>query len=216
MRPLVRDERGVRFQCRVAILHKDGFVKLYRADAKDPVASALRNRGPIREVGFIEQSHLLITTSDDSVKIWDAFSGTLRKELDGEVMRPLCFTSISTCAEPGPEPLRFATVERVRPRRHDLGCRDARPGRDLPAGGNIPVAGRLPDARRHDPRDHRRRSLGHDLVHPHEETAGDPLRPIAAGRRLLRRGCPVAEKARTQALRWILESRRATASRRAS
>ncbi len=111
MRPLVRDENRVHFQAREAILHKDGFVKLFNLYAKEPVAAALRHRGPIREVGFIAQYRLLITTSDDSVKIWDALSGELRKELDGEVMRPLTFTSISTCDEPGPEPLRFATID---------------------------------------------------------------------------------------------------------
>src|SRR5262249_6601507 len=111
MRPLLRDERGVRFQSRFAMLYKDGTVKIYNPDAKDPVAPPLRHREPIRELGFIEQHGLLITTSDNTVRIWDALTGGLRKELDGEVMRPLAFTSISTCAEPGPEPLRFVTID---------------------------------------------------------------------------------------------------------
>jgi RNA polymerase sigma factor (sigma-70 family) len=111
MRPLLHDERGVRFQTRVAILHKDGFVKLYSADAKDPVAPWLRHTSPIREFGFIAQFNLLITTSDDCVKIWDALSARLRKELKGEVMRPLAFTSISTCAETGPDPFHFVTLD---------------------------------------------------------------------------------------------------------
>ncbi|MGP0068652.1 MAG: sigma-70 family RNA polymerase sigma factor [Isosphaeraceae bacterium] len=112
MRPLLNDdERGSRFQTRFAELYKDGSVKVYNPDAKDPIAPPMRHKGPIREVGFIEQSRLMITTSDDSVKIWDALSGALRKELDGEVMRPLVFTSVSTCAEPGPEPLRFVTID---------------------------------------------------------------------------------------------------------
>jgi RNA polymerase sigma factor (sigma-70 family) len=111
MRPLLNDERGSRFQCRFAELYKDGSVKIYNPDAKDPVGPPLRHKGPIREVGFIEQSRLLITTSDEAVKIWDALSCELRKELDGEVMRPLVFTSISTCAEPGPEPVRFVTID---------------------------------------------------------------------------------------------------------
>jgi RNA polymerase sigma factor (sigma-70 family) len=111
MRPLLKDERGVRFQCRVAFLYKDGTVKLFNADAKDPVAPPLRHAKPIREFGFIEQAKLLITISDDSMKIWDALTGDLRKELAGEVMRPLAFTSISTCAEPGPDPVRFVTID---------------------------------------------------------------------------------------------------------
>jgi RNA polymerase sigma factor (sigma-70 family) len=111
MRPLLNDERGSHFQSRFAELYKDGSVKIYNPDAKDPVGPPLRHKGPIREIGFIEQSRLLITTSDEAVKIWDALSCELRKELDGEVMRPLVFTSISTCAEPGPEPVRFVTVD---------------------------------------------------------------------------------------------------------
>ena len=111
MRPLIRDENGLIFQSRIAILYKDGTVKLYRWESKDPVAPPLRHKAPIREFGFIAQFKLLITTSDDSVKIWDALSGALRKELDGEVMLPLAFTSISTCAEPSPGPFRFVTID---------------------------------------------------------------------------------------------------------
>jgi RNA polymerase sigma factor (sigma-70 family) len=111
MRPLIRNEIGLVFQSRIAILYKDGTVKLYRWESKDPVAPPLRHKAPIREFGFIEQFKLLITTSDESVKIWDALSGELRKELPGEVMLPLAFTSIGTCAEPGPEPFRFVTID---------------------------------------------------------------------------------------------------------
>ena len=111
MRPLIRNEIGLVFQSRIAILYKDGTVKLYRWESKDPVAPPLRHKAPIREFGFIEQFKLLITTSDESVKIWDALSGELRKELPGEVMLPLAFTSIGTCAEPGPEPFQFVTID---------------------------------------------------------------------------------------------------------
>jgi WD40 repeat protein len=78
-----------------------------------PIVPPMRHKTPIREVAFIEQSKLLITTSDDAVKIWDALSGDLRKEIDGEVMRPLLFTVISSCAEPGPDPVRFVTVDAI-------------------------------------------------------------------------------------------------------
>jgi RNA polymerase sigma factor (sigma-70 family) len=112
MRPVFRDEKGRwLFHSREALLYKDGTVKLFRTNVEAPVAPPLRHRSPIREVSFIEQFKLLITTSDDSVKIWDALSGELRKEIDGQAMRPLLFTSISSCAEPGPGPLQFATID---------------------------------------------------------------------------------------------------------
>jgi RNA polymerase sigma factor (sigma-70 family) len=111
MRPLVRDANGVRFQSRLAVLYKDGTAKLFRPDAKDPVVLRLRHGSPVRELGFIEQSRLLFTTSDDRVSIWDALSGALRKEIGGAVMRPLFFSSMSTCAEPGPDPVRLTTID---------------------------------------------------------------------------------------------------------
>jgi RNA polymerase sigma factor (sigma-70 family) len=111
MRPLIQTARGSRFQARCAVLNKDGTVKLFRTDAMAPIVRPMRHKTPIREVAFIEQCKLLITTSDGAVKIWDALSGDLRKEIDGEVMRPLLFTSISSCAEPGPDPVRFVTVD---------------------------------------------------------------------------------------------------------
>jgi WD40 repeat protein len=112
MRPLFLDGKGRwLFHSREALLYKDGTVKLFRTNLVDPVVPPLRHRSPIREVSFVEQFKLLITTSDDSVKVWDALSGELRKEIDGNVMRPLLFTSISSCAEPGPGPLCFATID---------------------------------------------------------------------------------------------------------
>jgi hypothetical protein len=69
--------------------------------------SAARSLRPFEQFGCD-----LITTSDDSVKVWDALSGELRKEIDGDVMRPLLFTSISSCAEPGPEDVPLAVEKR--------------------------------------------------------------------------------------------------------
>jgi len=108
MRPLTEDNW---FQSRLAVLYKDGTAKLWSLEAKDPIVPPLRHEGPIREVAFIEQAKLLITTSDNSVKIWDALSGELRKTIDGEVMRPLVFSDMSTCAPPGPQPIRFVTID---------------------------------------------------------------------------------------------------------
>ena len=42
--------------------------------------------GPIREVTFKDEAKLLITVSDDSVKLWDALNGSLRKEIKGQVV----------------------------------------------------------------------------------------------------------------------------------
>jgi RNA polymerase sigma factor (sigma-70 family) len=89
MRPLIRDERGVRFQSREAILYEDGTAELWRPDLKDPVARTLRHTGPIRNLTFFDESNLLVTVSDDSVRIWDALSGQLRKELPGQYISPL-------------------------------------------------------------------------------------------------------------------------------
>ncbi|HEV3164179.1 MAG TPA: sigma-70 family RNA polymerase sigma factor, partial [Isosphaeraceae bacterium] len=91
MRPLIKDEKGVRFQSREAILYKDGTVKLWSYESKEPVGPPLRHKTAIREVTFLDEAALLITTSDDSVKVWDGLSGTLRKEIEGQVMRPLFF-----------------------------------------------------------------------------------------------------------------------------
>ena len=59
--------------------------------AKEPVCPPLRHDGPIREVTFKDEAKLLITVSDDSVKLWDGLTGSLRKEIKGQVVRPLFF-----------------------------------------------------------------------------------------------------------------------------
>jgi RNA polymerase sigma factor (sigma-70 family) len=94
MRPLINDEWGVRFQTREAILYKDGTAKLWRFDQKDPIVPPLRHKGPIRELTFLGSCpsngpNVLVTTSDDSVKLWDALSGAPLAELPDQVMRPL-------------------------------------------------------------------------------------------------------------------------------
>ena len=38
MRPVIEDAKGVRFQCREAILYKDGTAKLFSLQQKDPIA----------------------------------------------------------------------------------------------------------------------------------------------------------------------------------
>jgi WD40 repeat protein len=65
----------------------------------------LRHEGPIREVTFLNKHKLLITTSDDSVRLWDGLSGALRKEIRGQVIRPLFFSDM----DGGPD--RFVTID---------------------------------------------------------------------------------------------------------
>jgi hypothetical protein len=89
MRPLIKDEHGVRFQSREVILYKDGSAKLWSLDRKDPVAPPLRHNGAIRNITFFDQANLLVSVSDESIKLWDGLSGELRKELPGQYISPL-------------------------------------------------------------------------------------------------------------------------------
>ncbi len=102
MRPLIVDARGVRFQCREVILYRDGTLKVYKFDpadgvefardeAQEPMVPPLRHNGPIREVNVFNDEKLLITTSDDEVKVWDGLSCELKKSIEGQFMRPLFF-----------------------------------------------------------------------------------------------------------------------------
>src|SRR5262249_19219228 len=63
-----------------------------------------RHTGPIRELTFFDESNLLITTSDESIKVWDALTGEPRKELVGQVVRPLWLSF-------APEAKRFVTID---------------------------------------------------------------------------------------------------------
>ncbi|MFI5458120.1 MAG: sigma-70 family RNA polymerase sigma factor [Isosphaerales bacterium] len=89
MRPLIKNARGVRFQSREAIRYKDGTAKLWSLERKDPIAPTLRHKGPIRELTFFDESNLLITLSDESVKVWDALTGKPRKELKRQTIGPM-------------------------------------------------------------------------------------------------------------------------------
>ena len=66
----------------------------------EPMVPPLRHDGPIREVGtfpkscaieFEHEAKLLITTSDDQVKVWDGLSCELKKTIAGRFMSPLFF-----------------------------------------------------------------------------------------------------------------------------
>jgi RNA polymerase sigma factor (sigma-70 family) len=105
MRPLIKDEKGVRFQSREAILYKDGTVKLWLMDTKDSVAAPLRHEGPITDVAFFDSAKLLVTCSDQSVRIWDGLSGQLRKEIAGQLVSPLFFADVGAA-------MRLVTVDR--------------------------------------------------------------------------------------------------------
>ena len=104
MRPLIEDEKGVRFQSREAIRYKDGTAKLWSQEKKDPVAPTLRHKGPIRELTFFDESNLLITRSDESIKVWDALTGEPRKELEGQTIRPMWLSF-------APGAKRFVTID---------------------------------------------------------------------------------------------------------
>jgi hypothetical protein len=104
MRPLIEFERGVRFQSREAIRYKDGTAKLWSAEQKDPIAPNLRHKGPIRELTFFDESNLLITRSDESIKVWDGLTGEPRKELDGQTIQPMWLSF-------APGAKRFVTID---------------------------------------------------------------------------------------------------------
>jgi hypothetical protein len=103
LRPLVQTPLGVAFQSREAILYQDGTAKLWSAEKKDPVAGPLRHKGPIRELTFFDEANVLVTASDDSIKVWDALTGAFRKELEGQRIRPMWLSFAS-----GPK--RFVTI----------------------------------------------------------------------------------------------------------
>ena len=54
---------------------------------------------------FFDELGLLITSSDDSVKIWDGSTGALRKEIPGQIIRPLFFLQCKSGAR------QFATLD---------------------------------------------------------------------------------------------------------
>jgi hypothetical protein len=104
MRPLIEDEYGVRFQSREAILYKNGTAKLWSAEQKDPVAPPLQQKGPIQALTFFNEASLLITVSDESIKIWDGLTGKPRKKLERQTISPLWLSFA-----PGAQ--RFVTID---------------------------------------------------------------------------------------------------------
>ena len=90
---------------REVVLQKDGSVELWTLQDPRSVCPPLTHNGPIREASFFDGSGILVTTSDDTVKVWDGATGALRKELPGQFMRPLFFLQSKSGAK------RFATVD---------------------------------------------------------------------------------------------------------
>ncbi len=85
-----RNQRGhVAPVSREAILYRDGTAKLWSLDSENPVCPPLRDTTPIREVAFRE--NLLVTAAETSVKIWNAVTGELLKDIPGQIFRPLAF-----------------------------------------------------------------------------------------------------------------------------
>jgi RNA polymerase sigma factor (sigma-70 family) len=107
VRPLIQTDLGIAFQQRLGVLYKDGTAKLWSGDRKDPIAPPLRHKGPIRGLTFFDQSNLLVSLSDDSVKVWDALTGKLRKELPGHNISPLWLSYAAA-------PQRFVTIDSAR------------------------------------------------------------------------------------------------------
>ncbi len=103
MRPLIQRGRAEAFQSREAIRYKDGTAKLWSGAQKEPVA-ILRHKGPIRELTFFEESNLLITLSDESVKVWVALTGEPRKELEHQTISPMWLSF-------APNARRFVTID---------------------------------------------------------------------------------------------------------
>ena len=107
MRPTIDVGKGPQFQSRTAILYADGSVRLYPfaldpAEKVAPVVPTIRHAGPIRELTIVDELGLLITGSDDSVKLWDALNGAARRTIGGQFMRPLGFATVGG---------RFATID---------------------------------------------------------------------------------------------------------
>ena len=87
---------------RMAILYQDGTAKLWSFDSKDPVCPPLRDATPIREIAFREND--LVTATETSVKLWNAVTGELLKDIPGQIFRPLAFLGGQHAAD------RFVTV----------------------------------------------------------------------------------------------------------
>ncbi len=87
--PSLLDDRGdAHFTDREAVSYKDGTAKLWNQEQKDPIA-VLRNQGPIHDLAFFNESGLLVTASDEGVRVWDGRHGKLLKDLPGQAIRPL-------------------------------------------------------------------------------------------------------------------------------
>ena len=98
MRPLIQAVRGSAYQCREAIRYKDGTAKLWSAGTERSRRSILRHKGSIRDLTFFDESNLLVTLSDESVKVWDGLTGEPRKELERQTISPMW---LSFAPEPG-------------------------------------------------------------------------------------------------------------------
>jgi RNA polymerase sigma factor (sigma-70 family) len=107
--PLIHDEWGVRVHDRLGVLYKDGTAKLWSGEKKQPIVSPLRHKRPIHGLTFFDEAGLLVTASDDSVKVWNAVTGELRKELESQSAGPL-WLSYAPAAQ------RFVTIDRAQGR----------------------------------------------------------------------------------------------------
>ena len=104
LRPTLDADGQPRRAGREAILYKDGTVKLYAIFAKDPVIATIRHETPIIEMNIWNEEQLLITSSDDTLKVWDGLSDEPLKVIQGRFARPLFFARDGGAG-------RFATVD---------------------------------------------------------------------------------------------------------
>ena len=80
-----------------AFLQERLFAPLAMRDTSFHVPAAKLDRLPSaymmdqskKELTFFDEANLLITASDDSIKVWDALTGAFRKELEGQQIHPM-------------------------------------------------------------------------------------------------------------------------------
>jgi RNA polymerase sigma factor (sigma-70 family) len=85
MRPPVKDEHGVHFQSREAVLNNKGEVWLLDPWKKGVVAGPLLHGDqPIQSINFLDGAGLLLTHSKESMRIWDGKTGQFKGEMTGQ------------------------------------------------------------------------------------------------------------------------------------
>jgi hypothetical protein len=92
-------------QSREAILYIDGTVKVWTFDSHPPVGEPLRHADPIRDLTFYNAAKVLVTSSSQTTKLWDALTAKPRGEIEA-AYNPLLYQTYS------PKMNRFITLDR--------------------------------------------------------------------------------------------------------